>query len=143
MSVDFRIELFLEFGPEDSITYLLDLSLLVSMGTGRVPVVFGSFDIPSQVGDDESASCCHGSVDFRLDVKDSHAGIEDAIDDGIKEGGQELGELFITIKDKCLGEVPDAGKHIEDDEDDLAGFHGSVFIGYHMMRTKQSSSGLE
>lgn len=59
MSVDFRIELFLEFGPEDSISYLLDLSLLVSMGTWRVPVVFGSLDIPSQVGDDESASGCH------------------------------------------------------------------------------------
>ena len=71
------------------------------------------------------------SVDFRLDVEDSHLGIEDAIEDGGDDTTNEGAELLVVIDGGGLEDAcPEDVKDVEDDEDNLAGFHICLVLDF-------------
>ena len=68
-------------------------------------------------------------MDFRLDVEDSYLGIEDTIEDGRDDTTNEGAELLVVIDGGGLEDTcPEDVKDIEDDEDNLAGFHDRLLV---------------
>lgn len=71
------------------------------------------------------------SDDFRLDVEDSYLGVEDTIDDGGDDATNEGAELLVIIDGGGLDEAcQDDVQDVEDDEDNLAGFHICLVLDF-------------